>query len=35
VNQNDDFEKAMWEAARGVIEYVLTGKTPLLSICED
>jgi hypothetical protein len=31
VNQNDDFEKAMREATRGVIEYVQTGRAPLAS----
>jgi len=35
VNQNDDFDKAMREATRGVIAYVQTGKAPLLSICDD
>jgi len=35
VNQNDDFDKAMREATRGVIEYVLTGEAPQLSICAD
>ncbi len=35
MNQNDDFDKAMREATRGVIEYVQTGRAPLLSICDD
>ena len=35
MNQNDDFDKAMREATRGVIEYVQTGEAPLLSICDD
>ena len=35
MNQNDDFDKATREATRGVIEYVGTGRAPLLSICDD
>jgi hypothetical protein len=35
MNQDNDFEKAMREATRGVIEYVQTGRAPLLSICDD
>ena len=35
MNQNDDFDKAKQEATRGVIEYVQTGRAPLLSICDD
>ena len=35
MNQNDDFDRAMREATRGVIEYVQTGRAPLLSICDD
>jgi hypothetical protein len=36
VNQDSsDFEKAMREATRGVIEFVQTGRAPLLSICDD
>jgi hypothetical protein len=30
-----DFENAMQEATRGVIEYVQTGRAPLLSIRDD
>jgi hypothetical protein len=35
MNQHDDFNKAMREATRGVIEYVQTGRASGLSICED
>jgi hypothetical protein len=35
VNQNNDFDKAIREVARGVVEYVQTGKAPLLSVCDD
>jgi hypothetical protein len=35
MNRNDEFDKAIREVARGVVEYVHTGKAPLLSICDD
>jgi hypothetical protein len=34
VIQYGDFGKAMREATLGVIEYVQTGRAPLLSICD-
>ena len=36
MTQNDDsLSRATQEATRGVIEYVQTGRAPLLSICDD
>jgi hypothetical protein len=35
VHQNVEFDKAIREVARGVVEYVQTGEAPLLSICDD
>jgi hypothetical protein len=35
MDQDNDFDKAMMEVARRVVEDVQTGRAPLLSICDD
>ena len=35
MDQSHDVDKAMREATRGVVEYMQTGRAPLLSICDD
>ena len=35
MDQSNDVDKAMREATRGLVEYMQTGRAPLLSICDD